>query len=90
MLKEMRFPTEIIFLCIRGYAAYSLSYRNLEEMMQERGMSVDHASLSRWAVKFLPMLEKIFRKHKRPIGLSWRMDAINKDRDVPIGVRQVK
>ena len=43
-------------------------------MMQERGVYVDHSSVSRWAVKFLPMLEKIFKKHKRPVGLSWRMD----------------
>lgn len=73
-MKGMRFPKEIILLCIRWYAAYPLSYRNLEEMMQERGVYVDHSSVSRWAVKFLPMLEKIFKKHKRPVGLSWRMD----------------
>ena len=73
-MKGMRFPKEIILLCIRWYAAYPLSYRNLEEMMQERGVYVDHSSVSRWAVKFLPMLEKIFRKHKRPVGVSWRMD----------------
>jgi putative transposase len=43
-------------------------------MMQERGVYVDHSSVSRWAIRFLPMLEKIFRKHKRPVGLSWRTD----------------
>jgi putative transposase len=43
-------------------------------MMQERGVYADHSSVSRWAVRFLPMLEKIFRKHKRPVGLRWRMD----------------
>ena len=73
-LKGMRFPKEIILLCIRWYAAYPLSYRNLEEMMQERGVYVDHSSVSRWAIKFMPMLEKIFRKHKRAVGVSWRMD----------------
>ena len=73
-MKGMRFPKEIILLCIRWYAAYPLSYRNLEEMMQERGVYVDHSSVSRWAIKFLPMLEKVFRKHKRPVGGSWRMD----------------
>ena len=41
-MKRMRFPKEIILVCIRWYAAYALSYRNLEEMMQERGVSVDH------------------------------------------------
>jgi putative transposase len=68
-MKGMRFPKEIILLCIRWYAAYPLSYRNLEEMIQERGVYVDHSSVSRWAVRFLPMLEKIFN-----VGDSWRMD----------------
>ena len=72
--KGMRFPKEIILVCIRWYAAYALSYRNLEEMMQERGVSVDHSTVNRWAIRFLPLLEKVFRKHKRPVGVSWRMD----------------
>jgi putative transposase len=73
-MKGMRFPKEIILVCIRWYAAYALSYRNLEEMMEERGVSVDHSTVNRWAIRFLPLLEKIFRKHKRPVGGSWRMD----------------
>src|ERR1035437_5057225 len=73
-MKGMRFPKEIILVCIRWYAAYALSYRNLEEMMQERGVSVDHSTVNRWAICFLPVLEKIFRKLKRPVGVSWRMD----------------
>ena len=70
----MRFPLEIILVCIRWYAAYPLSYRHLEEMMQERGAFVDHSTINRWAVCFLPLLEKVFRKHKRAVGSSWRMD----------------
>ena len=70
----MRFPKEIILLCIRWYAAYPLSYRHLEEMMEERGVSVDHSTVNRWAIKFCPLLERIFRKHKRPVGGSWRID----------------
>ena len=73
-MKGMRFPKEIILVCIRWYAAYALSYRILEEMMDERGVSVDHSTVKRWAIRFLPLLEKIFRKHKRPVGGSWRMD----------------
>ncbi|MFZ6694120.1 IS6 family transposase, partial [Undibacterium sp. SXout20W] len=72
--KRMRFPLEIIAVCIRWYAAYPLSYRHLEEMMQERGVVVDHSSINRWAIRFLPLIEKIFRKYKRPVGSSWRMD----------------
>ena len=74
-MKGMRFRKEIILVCIRWYAAYALSYRNLEEMMQERGVSVDHSTVNRWAIRFLPLLEKIFRKqYKQPVGVSWRMD----------------
>jgi transposase-like protein len=71
----MRFPIDIILVCIRWYVAYPLSYRHIEEMMEERGVFVDHSSINRWAIRFLPLLEKAFRrKHKRPVGVSWRMD----------------
>ena len=43
-------------------------------MMEERGVSVDHSSINRWAIRFLPLIEKVSRKHKRPVGGSWRMD----------------
>jgi putative transposase len=72
--KGMRFPIDVILVCIRWYAAYPLSYRHLEEMMEERGVSVDHSSINRWTVRFLPLIEKMARKHKRPVGGSWRMD----------------
>jgi putative transposase len=72
--KGMRFPIDVILVCIRWYAAYPLSYRHLEEIMEERGVSVDHSSINRWTVRFLPLIEKIARKHKRPVGGSWRMD----------------
>ena len=72
--KRMRFPMDIVLTCIRWYAAYPLSYRHLEEMMHERGVVVDHSSISRWAIKSLPLLEKIFRQHKRQVGGSWRID----------------
>ena len=72
--KGMRFPIDVILVCIRWYAAYPLSYRHLEEITEERGVSVDHSSINRWAIRFLPLIEKMARKHKRPIGGSWRMD----------------
>ena len=74
IVKRMRFPIEVILVCIRWYAAYPLSCRHLEEMMEERGVTVDHSTVSRWAIRFLPLLEKTFRKYKRPVGGSWRMD----------------
>ena len=74
-IKKIRFPLDIILVCIRWYAAYPLSLRHLEEMMQERGaLSITHR-INRWAIKFLPFLEKVFRrKYKRPVGGSWRAD----------------
>jgi putative transposase len=73
-MKGMRFPKEIFLLCIRWYTAYPLSYRNLEEMMQECGVAVAHSSISCWAIKFLPMLAKVFRKNKWAVGASWCID----------------
>ena len=70
----MRFPIDIILVCIRRYVAYPLSYRHLEEMMDERGVSVNYSSINRWAIRFLPLIEKVSRKHKRPVGCRWRMD----------------
>jgi len=73
--KGHRFEKDIILLCVRWYVAYSLSYRNLEEMMEERGVVVDHSTIYRWVQKFAPQLEAAFRKgKKRPVGKSWRMD----------------
>ena len=73
--KGHRFEKNIILVCVRWYLAYPLSYRNLEEMMRERGVAVDHSNVYRWVRKFTPQLEAAFRKgKKRPVGKSWRMD----------------
>jgi putative transposase len=63
-----------MLVCVRWYAAYSLSTRNLQEMMAERGVLVDHATVHRWARKMLPVLAKVFRRRQVPVGRSWRMD----------------
>src|SRR5450830_1561551 len=70
----MRFPIDVMLVCIRWYATYPLGYRHLEEMMVERDVYVDHSSINRWAIRFLPLIEKMARKHKRPVGGSWCMD----------------
>src|SRR5262249_51031743 len=72
--KGSHFEKEIIMWGVRWYVAYPLSYRQLEEMMQERGVSVDHATLNRWVIKYAPEVEKQFRRHQRPVGRSWRLD----------------
>ncbi|KAA0997363.1 IS6 family transposase [Paraburkholderia panacisoli] len=74
VLKRLHYPLDVILLCVRWYVAYSLSLRNLEVMMAERGFEVDHSSVHRWVIKLVPLFEKAFRKHKRPVGKSWRMD----------------
>jgi putative transposase len=57
--KGMRFPIDVILVCIRWSVAYRLSYRHLEEIMEERGVSVDHSSINRWGVRVLPLIEKM-------------------------------
>ena len=59
---------------VRWYVVYPLSDRQVEEMMQERGVAVDHSTLNRWVLKYAPEIEKQFRRRQRPIGKSWRMD----------------
>ncbi|MBD8109508.1 MULTISPECIES: IS6 family transposase [Erwiniaceae] len=72
--KRLHYPTDIIAQCVRWYLAYSLSLRNLEEMMAERGITVDHSTLHRWVIRLVPVLDKAFRRHKRAVGRRWRMD----------------
>ena len=72
--KGMRFPIDVIMVCIRWYVAYPLSYRHIEESMEERGVSVDHSTINRWAIRFLPLIEKLSRTYKSKVGVSWRMD----------------
>ena len=68
-VKGVRFPIDVILVCIRWSVAYALSYRDLEEMMEERGVSVDHSSINRWAVRFLPFI-------KNPRNHSARLSAV--------------
>jgi putative transposase len=72
--KGAHFPQDIILTCVRWYVAYPLSYRHIEELMQERGVTVDHATVNRWVVKYSPQLEEAFHRHKRPVWISWRLD----------------
>ncbi|RKE38988.1 hypothetical protein B0G76_5358 [Paraburkholderia sp. BL23I1N1] len=74
VLKRLHYPLDVMLTCVRWYVAYPLSLRHIEEMMAERGISVDHSTVHRWAIKLLPVLEKAFRRRKRPVGRSWRMD----------------
>jgi putative transposase len=72
--KGSQFEREIVLWGVRWYVAYPISYRQLEEMMGERGVAVDHSTLNRWVIKYSPEFEKQFRRRQRPVGQSWRME----------------
>lgn len=74
VIKQMHYPLEVMLSCVCRYAAYPLCLRHIEEMTQERGVFVDHATVHRWALKILPVLAAAFRPRQRPVGLSRRMD----------------
>lgn len=65
---------EIIMLFVYMKCRFSLSYRDLEEMASMRGVQIDHATLQRWVIKFVPLIDTAVRKRKKPVSNSWRMD----------------
>ncbi len=72
--KWRHFESQIILLCVRWYLRYCLSYRDLEEMMAERGLGVDHTTIYRWVQSYAPELEKRCRPHLNMTNDSWRVD----------------
>ena len=72
--KGAHFPPEVIQMGVRWYVAYPLSTRHVEELMEERGVEVDHSTINRWVIKYRPLLEEAFHRRKRQVWLSWRMD----------------
>ena len=74
MFKGRHFDRSAILLCVRWYLAYNLSLRDLEEMMAERGISVDHATIHRGTVDYAPLLLEQFSRRKRPVTGRWHMD----------------
>lgn len=74
MFKGRHFDQSVILLCVRWYLAYTLSLRDLEEMMAERGLSVDHSTVHRWVVRFSPQLLERFNRRKRTVTGKWHVD----------------
>ena len=74
LFKWKHYQSDIIIQCVRWYLKYALSYRDLSEIMQERGLSVDHSTIFRWVKQYAPILNNNLRKHLRPTNDSWRMD----------------
>jgi transposase, IS6 family len=74
LFRGRHFQEEVIVLCVRWYLRYSLSYRDLEEMMAERGLSVDHATIARWTLRYAPVLNQQIRRNLRRPNRSWRAE----------------
>ncbi len=74
MFKGRHFDRSVFLLCVRWYLAYGLSLRDLEEMMAERGISVDHATIHRWVVRYSTELLERFNSRKRAVTGKWHVD----------------
>jgi transposase-like protein len=74
LFKWRHYESEIILTCVRWYLRYALSYRDLEEMMTERGLSVDHSTIFRWVQRYAPELDERCRPHLKQTNDSWRVD----------------
>ena len=83
LFKRRRLPVEIILLCVRWYCKYGISYRDLAEMMQERGVPVDPSTIFRWVQRYAPEIEKRARQYQGHRSGSWRVD----ETDVRVGGR---
>ena len=71
---KRQFDNEIIVLCVRWYISYRLSYRDLVEIMAERGLSIAHTTILRWVNRYVPEFEKRWNRFSKTIGSSWRVD----------------
>ena len=69
-----RFPPEVIVLAVRWYLGFGLSYRDVEELMAERGIDVDHVTVLRWVQRFTPLLVDAARPCRHSVGDRWYVD----------------
>ena len=72
--KGVHYPKAVVLHAVFFYVRYAVSYRDLEEILAERGVTVDHATLNRWVVKFSPLIATNAQSRKRATAHSWRMD----------------
>jgi IS6 family transposase len=69
-----RFPPQVIVLAVRWYLRFGLSYRDVEELLTERGVHVDHVTIYRWVVRFTPLLAEAARPCRHSVGTRWHVD----------------
>jgi transposase-like protein len=74
LFKGRHFDQEIIILCVRWYITFKLSFRDLVQMMAERGITLSHTTILRWVQQYVPGFEKRWNHYARPVGDSWRVD----------------
>jgi transposase-like protein len=74
LFKGRQFDRDIIILCVRWYLRFKLSFRDLVEMMAERGISLAHTTIMRWIARYVPEFEKRWNRFARRVGTSWRVD----------------
>ena len=74
LFKGRHFEAEVIVLCVRWYLRFGLSFRNLEEIMAERNLHVDHVTIWRWVQRYAPELNRRCRQELRTTNGSWRVD----------------
>jgi transposase-like protein len=84
VLKWRQFEPEVILLAVGWYLRFSLSYRDVEELLAERGLHADHVTVRRWVQRYAPEMERRLRSRLKPTNGSWRMDS-----DVRPGERQI-
>jgi putative transposase len=68
------FPKEVILTAVRWYLRYRLSYRDVQELVAERGVAVNYSTINRWVVVYAPVLANEAQRRKRGVGISWRLD----------------
>ena len=73
-LSGRHYPSDIIMYALRYYLAYKLSYREIDEIFAERNIHFDYSTLNRWVIKYTTQLQAVFRKKRRRVSGSWRMD----------------
>src|SRR5215469_1055508 len=75
LFKWRKFEPEVILLAVGWYLRFSLSYRDVEELLGERGLQADHVTVWRWVQRYAPEMERRLRSRLRPTNDSWRVDS---------------
>jgi len=76
LFKGCHFNHLLIIQAMRRYVTYKLSYRDVRDLMEERGVMVVHTTVLRWVQRFVPVFERKWKKYARPVGSSWRCEQI--------------